>query len=348
MNQCPLPTPASRYSAVTLAHGGGGTRTDSLIHEVFLPAFGMPSPTLGDSSPVALQGRGGRVAVTTDAHVVRPLFFPGGDIGKLSVTGTVNDLLVAGARPVALTAGFILEEGLSMETLRRVVASMQTAARDAGVTIVAGDTKVVERRGEGDGLFITTAGIGEYVQEPPPAPERIQVGDVLLLTGDLARHGMAVMAERHDLHFSQRMESDCAALTEPLLDLYAAGLDVHAARDPTRGGLGGVLCEWAAAAQQSLEIEEEALPVHPAVRAACELLGFDPLDVANEGCVVLAVSEAQADVAVARLRNHSLTAQTCRIGRVLDGREGHVTVRTALGTVRRLTPPAGEPLPRIC
>lgn len=338
---CPIPT--SRYDLVTLAHGGGGTLTAALIREIFLPALGAPGPTLLDATPLNVAGR--QLALTTDSYVVQPLVFPGGDIGKLAVCGTINDLLMVGARPVALTAGFILEEGLPLDTLRQVSASMRAAADAAGVAILAGDTKVIGHS-SGDGLYLNTAGLGEIIADPPLAPERIRPGDVILLTGDIARHGVAVLACRHALAFDPPVASDCASLHAPFLEIFSAGLELHAARDPTRGGLGGALCELAAAAGLAFEIDEAAIPVAPPVRAACELLGFDPLFVANEGCAVLVAPEAGVAALLAILRRHSPTAGAAVIGRVTAGHG--VAARTPLGTTRRLVPPSGEQLPRIC
>ena len=337
-----MPTP--RYDTVTLAHGGGGTLTASLIHDIFLPAFGAGRAAPHDATLFALGGR--RAAFTTDSYVVQPLFFPGGDIGSLAVNGTVNDLLMAGAKPVALTAGFILEEGLPLDTLKRVADSMRKAAETAGVSIIAGDTKVIGRA-SGDGLYVNTSGVGEIVVPEPLAPERIRPGDVIILTGDIGRHGIAVMAQRHGLAFDPPVASDCAALHAPLLELFAAGPVPHCARDLTRGGLGGALCELAAAAKLDFQIDEAALPVETPVRAACELLGFDPLFVANEGCAALFVPREGADAALAVLKKHPATARAAVIGSV-GAKGGGVSARTALGTVRRLVAPSGEQLPRIC
>ena len=338
---CPLPTP--RYDTITLAHGGGGTLTAALIREIFLPAFGAHSASPHDATLFALGGR--RAAFTTDSYVVQPLFFPGGDIGSLAVNGTVNDLLMAGAKPVALTAGFILEEGLPLDTLRRVVASMRAAADTAGVAIVAGDTKVIERA-RGDGLYVNTSGVGEIVVAEPLAPERIRPGDAILLTGDIARHGIAVMARRHGLAFEPPVASDCASLHAPFLELFAQGPVPHCARDLTRGGLGGALCELASAAGVAIQIDETAIAVEKPVRGACELLGFDPLFVANEGCAAIFTAPENAEATLAILKQYPATARAVRIGEVAGGRG--VSARTALGTVRRLMPPSGEQLPRIC
>lgn len=338
---CPMPM--ARYDAITMAHGGGGTLTAALIQELFRPAFGAPQSAPHDAAPFDVADR--RIAVTTDSYVVHPLFFPGGDIGTLAVVGSVNDLLMVGARPRILTAGFILEEGLALETLKRVVYSMGQAAEVAGIRIVAGDTKVVER-GRGDGLYITTSGVGEIVVAEPLAPERIQPRDVIILTGDIGRHGIAVMAERHGLSFEPPVASDCASLHAPFLELFGQGGKLHCARDLTRGGLGGALGELATDAQVAIEIDEALVPVIPPVRSACELLGFDPLFVANEGCAVLFLPEAGAQEALNVLQKHPVTAQARVIGRVATGTG--VTAVTALGTRRRLMPPSGEQLPRIC
>ena len=318
--------------------------TSACAHHRGPPAFGGAGAAPHDATLFSLGGR--RAAFTTDSYVVQPLFFPGGDIGSLAVNGTVNDLLMAGARPVALTAGFILEEGLSLDTLRRVVDSMRQAAETAGVAIIAGDTKVIGRA-SGDGLYVNTSGVGEIVVAEPLAPECIRSGDAIILTGDLGRHGIAVMAQRHGLAFDPPVASDCASLHAPLLELFARGPVPHCARDLTRGGLGGALCELAAAAKLDFQIDEAALPVAKPVRAACELLGFDPLFVANEGCAALFVAPDQVQAALASLKRHPATAQAVAIGEV-GAAGGGVSARTALGTVRRLVAPSGEQLPRIC
>ena len=339
---CPMPTP--RYDTIVLAHGGGGTLTAALIHDLFLPAFGAGPAAPHDATLFSLGGR--RAAFTTDSYVVQPLFFPGGDIGSLAVNGTVNDLLMAGAKPVALTAGFILEEGLPIDTLRRVVESMRAAAALAGVAIIAGDTKVIGRA-NGDGLYVNTSGVGEIVVAEPLAPERIRSGDAIVLTGDIGRHGIAVMAQRHGLSFDPPVASDCASLHAPMLELFEKGPAPHCARDLTRGGLGGALGELAAAAKLDFQIDEASIPVETPVRGACELLGFDPLFVANEGCAALFVPRETAAAALAILKRHPATAKAVVIGAV-GAAGGGVSARTALGTVRRLAPPSGEQLPRIC
>lgn len=342
---CPLPL--RRYDRVTLAHGGGGTLMQELLRDELaplLPPHGAGA--LGDAAWVETPS--GDVAFTTDGFVVRPLFFPGGDIGRLAVNGTVNDLAVAGARPVSISVALILEEGLDAATLRRVAGSLRAAADEAGMDIATGDTKVVERGAGEPGLYITTAGVGvPWVgREKRPRPERIAAGDAVLVTGSVGRHGVAVMAERHGLRAGEGLTSDCAPLAGPLGALWKAGVDVHCARDATRSGLGGVLCELAEDAGAAFECEEERVPVWPSVRAACDALGFDPLFVANEGCAAVFVAEGDAERAVEILRGYAACAEACRIGTVREG-EG-VAMRTALGTWRRLVPPLGDQLPRIC
>jgi len=331
---------------VTLAHGGGGTLMQGLLERELAPLL-PAAGALGDAAWAETPG--GDVAMTTDGFVVRPLFFPGGDIGRLAVNGTVNDLAVAGARPVGISVGMVLEEGLETATLRRVAESVRAAADEAGVAVLTGDTKVVGRGAGEPGLHITTAGVGTpWVAERSkrPRPERIAAGDAVLLTGSVGRHGMAVAAARHGLDAGPELTSDCAPLAAPLGALFAAGVDVHCARDATRSGLGGILCELAAAAGVSVACDETAVPVRPAVRAACDALGFDPLFVANEGCAAVFVAEADAERALDILRRHAVSAEACRIGTAGPG--GGVRMRTELGTWRRLVPPLGDPLPRIC
>ena len=347
---CPLPPPEN--DRIVLAHGGGGTLTDSLVRDVFLSAFG-PSPAAPhDASPLPLPPDlppGAPLLFTTDAHVVQPLFFPGGDIGTLAVNGTLNDLLVSGARPLALSAAFLLGEGLPIATLRRVVASMAAAARAVGVRIVAGDTKVLPRNpADPETLCISTSGVGTALSAPLPRPEAIRPGDAILLTGDIGRHGTALLAARHALAFAAPLESDCACLAAPLLDLHAAGIPLHCARDATRGGLAGILAELAAAAHVETAIDEAAVPVLPPVRAACDLLGLDPWHLANEGCAVLFLPESAVEPALAVLRRHPVSAAAARIGTCRAAAVPGVVARTPLGTDRRILPPAGELLPRIC
>ncbi|MBP1635754.1 MAG: Hydrogenase maturation protein, carbamoyl dehydratase HypE, partial [Acidobacteria bacterium] len=277
------PVPVVRHDRVTLAHGGGGRLMHALLDSVFLSTFENPLPDADhDAAVFSLAGRPGRLAFTTDSYVVRPLFFPGGDIGALAVNGTVNDLAMAGARPRFLSAGFIVEEGLEVATLERVARSMQAAASRAEVHIVTGDTKVVER-GKADGLYLNTAGVGVVEHDLRIAPAAVRPGDVVIVSGDLGRHGMAVMAEREGLSFEAAIESDCAPLAAPVLALIEAGLTPHCLRDLTRGGLASALNEIASAAGVGIVVDEQAIRVRPEVRGACEMLGLDPLYVANEG-----------------------------------------------------------------
>ena len=298
-------------------------------------------------TPPSSRPGGARIAFTTDSYVVRPLFFPGGTIGTLAVNGTVNDLAMAGARPIGLSAGFIIEEGLSIDTLQRVVQSMQSAAHEAGVPIVTGDTKVVDR-GKGDGVFINTAGVGLVEHDLSIAPASVLPGDVVILSGDVGRHGMAVMAVREGLEFESAIESDCAPLAAPVLELVSSGVEVHCLRDITRGGLASALNEIAAGARVGVAVDERQVRVREDVRGACEILGFDPMYVANEGRFVAFVPERDAGRTVELLRRHAVSAEATVIGRVGPGPAGLVTLRSVLGATRVLDLLSGEQLPRIC
>jgi hydrogenase expression/formation protein HypE len=338
--------PIQDYPKVLLAHGGGGTLMQQLIEKLFLPAF--RNPYLAQAHDGALlQVNGTRLAFTTDSYVVRPLFFPGGDIGTLAINGTVNDLAMCGARPRWLSAGFILEEGLPMETLWRVVQSMRRAAGAAGVELVTGDTKVVDK-GKGDGLFLNTAGIGVLEHPQTIAPSEVRSGDAVLLSGDVGRHGIAIMSVREGLRFESTIESDCAPLAAPILALLDAGIEVHCLRDLTRGGLASALVEIAGAADLHLHIEESAIPAREDVRGACEILGFDPLYVANEGRLVAFVASRDADRALALMRANPLGAGAARIGAVNAENPGVVTMKSAIGATRIVDMLSGEQLPRIC
>jgi len=340
------PVPVGTHTHVQLAHGGGGALTHQLIEQMFVPAF--DNPALGERHDGArLDVRGTRLAFTTDSYVVRPMFFPGGDIGALAVNGTVNDLAMCGARPQFLSAGFILEEGLEMETLWRVVSSMRAAARAAGVALVTGDTKVVDR-GKGDGLYVNTAGLGVIEHAQIVAPSSVRPGDVLLLSGDIGRHGMAVIAAREGLEFESAIESDCAPLAEPVLALFDQGVEVHCLRDLTRGGLATSLVEIAQTSRCHLRIEETAVKVREDVRGACELLGFDPLYVANEGRFVAIIPAADADRALRVLQSFDVSADVEMIGVVSEAPAGLVTARSRIGATRMIDMLTGEQLPRIC
>lgn len=344
-SSCPVPLP--HRTEITVGHGGGGRLTQDLIDRVFRAAFANPS--LNDQHDGALlrTPEGGRLAFTTDSHVVSPLFFPGGDIGKLAINGTVNDLCMCGARPLWLSAGFILEEGLAIATLEKVVASMQAAAVAAGVTVVTGDTKVVER-GKGDGIYVTTAGIGVIESPLVVSPSRIQAGDAIVLSGDLGRHGMAIMATRAGLTFESDIESDCAPLVAPVQALLRAGLEVHCLRDLTRGGLATALVELAESSRLSLAIDAALVPVTELVGGACEILGLDPLYVANEGRFICLLPAAQAEQARQIISAHAPGGPAAIIGQVKADPAGQVTQRSIIGSERIVDRLSGEQLPRIC
>lgn len=331
-------------AVITLAHGGGGKQMHDLIKSLFLPAFAneMLMP-LSDSAVGDFDGC--KIAITTDAFVVSPIEFPGGDIGKLSVCGTVNDLSVAGARPVWLCASFIVEEGLQIEVLEKIVNSMREAAHEAGVKIVAGDTKVVSK-GACDKLFIVTSGIG-LVQAELSATH-ICVGDVVLVNGYIGDHGIAVMSKREGLGFETEVKSDCAPLWSLVEALLNGCNTLRCLKDPTRGGLATALHELAEAANVCIEIDEDAIPIRPQVMTACELLGIDPLYVANEGKLVAIVSPDEAETALSIMRSHPLGRHASIIGRVIAEPKGQLVLRTAIGSRRLVEPFSGEQLPRIC
>jgi len=341
---CPIPI--EQYPNILLAHGGGGKLSHQLVEKIFLPAFcNSALESRHDGALLELPSQ--MLAFTTDSYVVQPLFFPGGDIGSLAVNGTVNDLAMCGARPLYLTAGFILEEGLPMETLWRVVQSMKLAAEQAGVQIVAGDTKVVER-GKGDGIFINTAGVGCMESKQPISPAQVMPGDIVLLSGDIGRHGIAVMASREGLEFETTLESDCAALSGIVLDLFSEGIEVHCLRDLTRGGLASALVEIAEAAQVQIEIEEADVSVLENVRGACEILGFDPIYLANEGRFIAFVPAGDAERVLHRMRTEPSGEHASVIGTVKALNPGLVTARNTIGTTRVVDMISGEQLPRIC
>ena len=334
-----------RDELVTLAHGAGGKATRDLVEALFLEELGNDAlATLGDAAVVP---GGGRIALSTDSYVVRPLEFPGGNIGELAVNGTVNDLAMVGAEPQWLTAGFVIEEGFPIVDLRRIIASMGAAARAAGVAIVAGDTKVVER-GKADGLFITTAGVGLVADDVDLGAHRVQPGDRVLLSGTLADHGMAVMVARGDWQLEAEIESDTAAVHELAASLVSFGDGLRWMRDPTRGGLATALNELAEASGLAVVLDETALPVRPAVNAACEILGIDPLYVANEGKLVAIVAAEIADEALSLLRDSELGLEAALVGEVRAEPEGLVLLDTALGGTRIVDMLVGDPLPRIC
>ncbi len=341
---CPIPI--QQYPHVLMAHGGGGKLMHQLLEKVIGPAFANPIlDARHDSAAFAVPP--GKLAFTTDSYVVRPLFFPGGDIGSMAVHGTVNDLAMSGARPLFLSVAFIIEEGLPMETLWRVVGSMRDAAKKCGVQIVTGDTKVVDK-GKGDSLFINTSGIGVIETPLTLTPRSVQPGDAVLVSGDLGRHGMAIMAVREGLQFESAIESDSAPVHEVVLDLLKAGIEIHCLRDLTRGGLASALNEIAEAAGVRIAIEEDAVPVREDVHVACEMLGLDPLHVANEGRFVAFVASPDEKRALQIMQGHALSSDAALIGSVAKSTAPLVTLKSAIGASRILDMPSGEQLPRIC
>ena len=344
---CPVPLPAK--DKILLGHGSGGSLSADLMRQVFLPAF--DNAILGKLNDQAiLEVRGVRLAFTTDSFVVKPLFFPGGDIGSLAVHGTVNDLAVGGAKPLFLSVAFIIEEGLPLETLKRVVASLDRAAAEAGVEVVTGDTKVVER-GSGDELFINTSGIGLVPEGLNLSAERARPGDRVLLSGSIGEHGIAIIAQRAGLEFESQVKSDSAPLHGLVAAMLAASPSrdsIRCMRDPTRGGLSSTLNEIAAQSRVGVLLEEQSISVREEVKGACELLGFDPLYVANEGKLVAIVEAGAAGRILAAMRAHPLGREAQVIGTVTDGPPGIVSMRMALGTTRIVDMLSGDQLPRIC
>ncbi len=330
-----------------MGHGGGGRLTQDLINRIFRPGFANAAlEAQHDGAMLEFPG-GGRLAFTTDSHVVSPLFFPGGDIGKIAVNGTVNDLSMCGARPLWLSAGFILEEGFELAILEKIVASMREAAEAAGVSIVTGDTKVVER-GKGDGLYVTTSGVGVIETPLTIAPTSMRAGDAVILSGDVGRHGMAIMATRAGLSFESEIESDCAPLVAAVMGLLDAGLEVHCLRDLTRGGLATSLVELAEASGLAIAIDAAKVPVIEPVVGACEILGLDPFYVANEGRFVCVLPEAQAAQAIEIIGRLAPGGPPVVIGMVKTETAGRVTQRSVIGSARIVDRLSGEQLPRIC
>ena len=331
---------------VQLGHGSGGRMSASLIQDVFVRVLdNAPLAEMGDGAVIAADAQ--ELVVSTDSFVVSPIEFPGGDIGSLAVHGTLNDVAMMGATPLCLTAGFVLEEGFPIATLARVVRSMANAAREAGVSVVGGDTKVVER-GKADGLYVNTTGIGTVDPLCRPSPRRARDGDVVIVSGPIGRHGMAIMAAREGLAFETSITSDSACLVPLVERLKASGARVHVLRDPTRGGVASALNEIAVASRAGIMLDETALPVPDNVRAACEMLGLDPLYVANEGVMLAIVPEADATRALVALRSHALGRDATAIGRVTGEPAAPVVLRTALGGTRIVDLLPGDQLPRIC
>jgi hydrogenase expression/formation protein HypE len=346
--ECPVSLGNS--DRILLGHGSGGRLTSELIGNLFIPAFGGETlAQLEDAATLALEGvgSGSRVAFTTDSFVVRPIFFPGGDIGRLAVCGTVNDLAVSGAVPRFLSAAFILEEGLALTELRHIAESMRAACAEAGVELVAGDTKVVDN-GKGDKVFITTTGIGVVPHGRSLSIRNAKPGDRILVSGTIGDHGIAIMSEREGIQFETVLQSDVAPLNSLTESLLSACPTIRCMRDPTRGGLAGVLNELAVASRVEMRVTESALPVRPAVRAACEMLGLDPMYVANEGKLVAVVPAADAERLLHTCRSHPLGSDAAIIGTVVEGRPGFVTMKSLIGGERVVPLLMGEQLPRIC
>lgn len=342
---CPVPLPHT--AQIVMGHGSGGKMSHDLIARHFLPRFNNPALAAGDDAALVLPEPGVKVAISTDSHVVSPLFFPGGDIGRLAVCGTVNDIAMMGAKPLYLTAGFILEEGLSIEILERVIESMQAAAQEAEIQIVAGDTKVVER-GKADGLYINTSGIGLVPDNCFIAGANAQPGDVILLSGPIGDHGIAVLEARGELGFTTDIQSDVSPLNHLVATMLAVSHNIHVLRDPTRGGLATTLNEIARQSQVGILLQEANIPVRPAVRAACEMLGFDPLYVANEGKLVAIVAREDAEIILETMRANRYGEQAVVIGEVQSDPAGRVLMKTEIGSTRIVDILAGEMLPRIC
>jgi len=341
---CPLPL--QDYPSIVIGHGGGGKLSAELVEHLFLPAFrNSVLENLGDSS--VMPALAGRLAFSTDSFVVKPLFFPGGCIGDLAVNGTVNDLAMSGARPLYLSAGFIVEEGFPMSSLAQIVQRMAVAAEKAGVQIVTGDTKVVER-GHGDGCYINTAGIGVLADGLRIGPRQAQPGDVVIVSGSIGDHGMAIMSVREGLEFETTIESDCAALNHMVDEMLETSTDIHVLRDPTRGGVASSLNEIAGQSKVGIAIDETKIPVKPEVASACELLGMDPIYVANEGKLLAIVAPHAAEAILARIQANPLGANARIIGTVTANHPGMLVAKTGIGGTRVIAMQIGEQLPRIC
>lgn len=340
------PAPLRDAPNIVMGHGGGGAMSAELIEHLFLPAFG-PAADAGMGDAAVIDVGGARLAFSTDSFVVKPLTFPGGSIGDLAVNGTVNDLAMAGARPLVLSTAFILEEGTALQDIAHVAQALGTAALAAGVKLVTGDTKVVDS-GHGDGVFINTAGIGMVDDRADIRPQRAVAGDVVIISGDIGVHGIAVMSCREGLQFSTTVASDTAPLHGLVATMIDTGADLHVLRDPTRGGVAATLNEIARTAKVGIALDERALPIPAEVRDACGLLGLDPLQVANEGKLLAFVPPGDSDRVLAAMRDHPLGARAAVIGRCVAAHPGMVVARTALGGTRVVDLPVGEQLPRIC
>ncbi|HKZ84653.1 MAG TPA: hydrogenase expression/formation protein HypE [Anaerolineae bacterium] len=341
------PSPIARRDRIVMGHGSGGKLSHDLIEKLFLPPFDNPVLRAGDDAGVVQLDSSTRLAISTDSHVVWPLFFPGGDIGRLAVCGTVNDVAMMGAVPQVLTAGFVLEEGLELDALERVVASMRQAAEEAGVQIVAGDTKVVQK-GRADGLYINTAGVGLVVPGVTIGGAQARPGDVVILSGPIGDHGIAVLSARGELGFEADVRSDIAPLNHLVAAMLEASERIHVLRDPTRGGLATALNEIARQSQVGIVLYEASIPARPAVRAACEMLGFDPLYVANEGKMIAIVGREDADQVLEVMRSTRYGEESVVIGEVQPDPKARVLMKTAIGSSRIVDVLMGEMLPRIC
>ncbi len=341
------PVPIQKRGQVIMGHGSGGTLSQDLINDLFLPPFDNPILRAGDDAGLIEIASNKRLAISTDSHVVWPLFFPGGDIGRLAVCGTVNDVAMMGARPLYLTAGFILEEGLELGLLQQVVSSMCAAAQEAGVQIIAGDTKVVER-GKADGLYINTSGVGLVQEGTQIGGAQAQPGDVIILSGPIGDHGIAVLSARGELGFQADVKSDVAPLNHLVGAMLATGASIHVLRDPTRGGVASTLNEIARQSQVGLILDEANIQVRQPVRAACEMLGFDPLYIANEGRLLAIVGPNDADRLLGIMRQNRYGEESEIIGQVAERPAGRVLLKTAIGTTRIVDTLSGEMLPRIC
>jgi hydrogenase expression/formation protein HypE len=340
------PVPFTHKEQIVLGHGSGGKMAVDLIAKTFLPAFDNPALRAGDDAGV-VRVPGGRLAISTDSHVVAPLFFPGGDIGRLAICGTVNDVAMMGAEPLYLTAGFILEEGLPLATLERVVASMKAAAAEAGVQIISGDTKVVQR-GKADGLYITTTGVGLVRPGTEIGGAQAKAGDVVILSGPIGDHGIAVLAARGELGFETDVQSDAAPLNKLIAVMMDASPNIHVLRDPTRGGVATTLNEIAHQSRTCIVLNEANIPVRPAVAAVCEMLGFDPLYVANEGKLLAIVAREDAEKVLTAMHSTKYGAEALIIGEVQSEPQKRVLMKTAIGSTRVVDVLMGEMLPRIC
>ena len=341
---CPIPI--SDYPEIVLAHGGGGSLTHNLIEKLFLPAFDNPIlEARHDGGVFDIEGT--RLAMSTDSYVVRPCFFPGGNIGTLAVNGTINDLAMCGAQPLYMSVGLILEEGFPMTELWQIISSMKDAANQNSIKLITGDTKVVDKS-SGDGIYINTTGIGIIKTKIDISPAKVCAGDVIILSGDIGRHGMAIMSIREGLEFETSIESDTAALCGVVDSLLKANIDIHCLRDPTRGGLATTLIEIAETAELEITINDSSIPVSNEVRGACEILGFDPLYVANEGRFIIIVPAVEKKRTLEILRANSLCQEACTIGKVSTGQSGTVISKTQIGGKRILDRLSGEQLPRIC